>query len=266
MSIATTWLFVPGTRPDRFSRAAASGAGEIIIDLEDAVAAEHKPAARQAAADWLAADGIGWVRVNAPGTPWYDDDVTALAGVPGLRGIMVPKAEDPGALTALAERLGGRGVVALIETARGLHRTHDIAAAAGVRRLAFGAIDFAVDIGAAETDTALLFARCTLVLASRVAGLPAPVDGVTVEVRDTAAVTASARSARELGFGAKLCIHPAQIPPAAAAFRPGEDEIAWARTVADAGAVASGAVQVDGQMVDEPVLARARRILELATP
>lgn len=263
---STTWLFVPGDRPDRFDKAVASGADQIVIDLEDAVASDHKTRARWAAAEWLGADGQAWVRINAHGSAWHDHDVDAIADAAGLRGVVVPKAEDTEHLAALAARLPGRSIVALIETALGVHNAHRVAAVPGVERLAFGSIDFAVDIDAAEDDQALLLARGSLVLASRVAGLPAPIDGVTVATRDTEAVAAAARRARGLGFGAKLCIHPAQVAPVAAAFRPREDEIAWARRIlAATGDTGSGAASVAGELVDLPVLARAQRILDRAS-
>lgn len=255
------WLFVPGDRPERFAKAVASGAGEVVVDLEDAVADEHKAAARAAATEWLGGHGQAWVRINAPGTRWFAEDIAAIARTPGLRGVMVPKAEDAGELETIGHRLGGeRGIVALVETAAGVHRAYELAACRAVRQLAFGSIDFAIDIGATEADEPLLLARSTLVLASRVGGLPAPLDGVSVQIRDSAAVTTAARRARALGFGGKLCIHPAQVAAVTAAFRPNEDEIAWARGVA-AAAEGTGAAQFEGQMVDKPVLARARQIL-----
>ncbi|MBJ8348365.1 CoA ester lyase [Antrihabitans sp. YC2-6] len=260
MNTSATWLFVPGDRPERFDKAAASGADEVVIDLEDAVAVENKTAARQATADWLVS-GQAWVRINAYGTEWYDDDVAAILATPGLRGVMVPKAEDAQHLSALAARLRV-GIVALVESALGIHNAFDLAAAEGVERLAFGSIDFAVDIDATEDDQALLLARNTLVLASRVAGLPAPIDGVTVATRDADAISAAAGQARKLGFGGKLCIHPAQIDPAASAFRPREDEIAWARKVVET--FDGGAARLDGQMIDLPVRTRAERLLARA--
>jgi citrate lyase subunit beta / citryl-CoA lyase len=257
-----TWLFVPGDRPGRFSKAVASGAGAIICDLEDAVAAEHKPSAREHVAQWLAQGGTGWVRINGLGTSWHDDDVAALTDQPGLRGLVVPKAEAPIELRALGQRLGDRGMIALIETALGLHRVHEISGCDAVDRLAFGAIDFASDIGAGETDESLLLARSTLVMASRLAAKPAPIDGVTVSFDDPTLVAAAATYSRRLGFGAKLCIHPAQLAPVEAAFRPSADELRWAADiVAAAERSGSGASALHGHMIDKPLLDRARRVL-----
>lgn len=259
---SSTWLFVPGDRPERFVKAAESGADEIVIDLEDAVTDDGKPAARDAAADWLSNSGRAWVRINGWNTPWAEADLAALAPSPGLRGILVPKAETATHLAMIAERIGSeRGVIALIETALGVHNAYEIAACPAVRRLAFGSIDFAHDIDAAEDSRSLLLARSTLVLASRVAGLPAPIDGVSVRIQDSESVAEAAGQARALGFGGKLCIHPAQVSVAAAAFLPSDGEVEWARRTVAAFTGQGGAVRVEGAMVDKPVFERAQRIL-----
>jgi citrate lyase subunit beta/citryl-CoA lyase len=255
-----TWLFVPGSRPERFAKAAESGADEILLDLEDAVAAPEKEQARQAAVGWLSSGGSGWVRVNAVGTPWHEADVAALAGAPGLRGVCVPKAEHPSDL----ERIGagvGRPLLALVETAIGVHGAAAIAGCPGVERLAFGSIDFAADIRAAHTPDTLLLARSTLVVASRVAGLPGPVDGVTTDFRSATATRDDAVRAQELGFSGKLCIHPSQLDQVRAGFRPRPEQVSWARRILSAGDAASGALSVDGEMVDRPVIELATRIL-----
>jgi citrate lyase subunit beta/citryl-CoA lyase len=258
-----TWLFVPGNVPRRFAKAAAAGADAVVIDLEDAVRLEDKDTARADTLRWLSDGGQAWVRLNAAGTPWFDEDVDAVAGASGLLGVLVPKAEDPAALAALSARLGtGTAVVALVETAAGLHRVHDVATAPGVTRLAFGSLDLAADLGADDTAEAMLFARSTIVLASRVAGLPAPIDGVTTVIDDADAVTTAARHARSLGFRGKLCIHPAQIAPTARGLASSADEIAWARAVLQAAEGSAGAVTgPDGRMIDKPVLERARALL-----
>ncbi|MBK7722776.1 MAG: CoA ester lyase [Austwickia sp.] len=258
---AVTWLFVPGDRPQRFATAAAAGADAVILDLEDAVAAEAKELARGHVAQWLAQGGRGWVRINASTTPWYDDDLTAVGGLPGLAGVVVPKAEQAEELQELRERLlPGAGVVALVESALGLYRSLDLAAAAD--RLAFGSIDFAADLGAEHTWDALLVARSTLVLSSRLAGIAAPIDGVTTAVRDEPALAGDVAAARSLGFTGKLCIHPAQVHAAAAGFAPSPADLDWARrVVAAVGSGAPGALTVDGAMVDRPIIERAHRIL-----
>lgn len=249
-------LFVPANQPGRFAKAAASGADAIILDLEDAVSADEKASARAN----LTADLGGLpvlVRINAAGTPWHADDLAAVARLP-LAGIMLPKAEDGAVVSRVGEV---HRVVALIESARGIAHARELAALEGVARLAFGSIDYAADLGCAHEREALLGARTELVLASRLAGLPQPIDGVTAEFRDDARSSDDARYARSLGFAGKLAIHPAQIAAIVQGFLPSEQEIAWAARVLAGG---DGAVAIDGMMVDEPVRIRARQILARA--
>ena len=260
MADPRSYLFVPGQRPDRFAKAAASGADAIILDLEDAVGPEQKEEARAHVARWLAEGGAGLVRINGEGTPWFEDDLAMLAGH-AETGVMVPKAE-PSALAAVAGRLPGRPLLALIETAAGLASLREEARAPGVARLAFGNLDFSADLAMDAPDEALDPARFEIVLASRLAGLPPPVDGVRVELEDADGLAAEVRRKRGLGFGAKLCIHPAQVAPVNAGFSPSEADVDWARRIEAAMAEAAGAaVRVDGKMVDKPLLEKARRIL-----
>jgi citrate lyase subunit beta/citryl-CoA lyase len=159
-------------------------------------------------------------------------------------------------------------MIALVETAVGTRDAAFVAACPGVSGLAFGSIDFALDIDATEEDDVLLFARSSLVVAARAASLPAPIDGVTVETRDTAVIRQAAVRSRSLGFGGKLCIHPAQVATVNTAFAPTAADLDWARRVLaeadrrqDAGA---GSFSLDGHMVDKPILDRARRIVTRA--
>lgn len=256
---ARTFLFVPGDRPDRFAKALAAGADAVILDLEDAVAADAKPAARAAVADWLDPARPVLVRLNGVDSPWFAEDA-ALADRPGVRAVVLPKAES----RADIERIPAP-VVALIETAKGVASIADIAAARNVVRVAFGAIDFMVDMGISEDAEALAAYRAQLALASRVAGLAPPIDGVSEAIHDAEAVAADTRRALRFGFTGRLCIHPAQVAPMHAAFRPTEAETAWARRVQAAVAESSsGALQVDGRMIDRPVIEKATRILERA--
>jgi citrate lyase subunit beta/citryl-CoA lyase len=259
-----TYLFVPADRPDRFAKALGSGAERVILDLEDAVLPDAKPAAREA----IAAADLDWarvvVRVNNAASAEWEQDLATLARVPAAAA-MVPKAECAARLAEL-RRAAGREIEVLpqIETAAGLEALDAILRAPGVRRAAFGHLDFAADIGAAPDWEALLLARSTLVLRSRLAGRAAPVESVTTEIADTELVERETEAARRLGFGAKLLIHPAQVAPVAGVFAPSAEEIAWARRVIEAGR-AAGAVRVDGRMVDKPVIDAARRILARTT-
>lgn len=257
---ARSLLFVPGTTPVRFDKGLASAADLIILDLEDAVPEEHKGSARAAVANWLRTRGGAAVRVNGVASPHHEEDVTALTGLPGLVALVVPMASSPEALADLHNRLGpGVEIVALVETATGLLRCADLARVPGVARLAFGNLDFAFDIDADVDGESMLLARSTLVVASRAAGLPGPVDGVTTELDDPDAARDDAARARRLGLTGKLCIHPNQLAAVNAAMSPSEDEVAWARRVVDSRA--EGAVRLDGQMVDAPVILMAEWIL-----
>lgn len=258
---AGTLLFVPGDRPERFAKAAAAGADLVILDLEDAVAPENKEAARVNAAAWASEHPCA-VRINAADTQWFAGDVAALA--PTGCAIVQPKAQDPVRLAALATALGPDAVIiALVETARGVLEAPRLAAVTGVVRLALGSFDLGAELDVDPVDCeALLPTRGALVLASAAAGLPGPVDGVTAALDDPAVLTDETAYARRLGFAGKLCIHPKQLGPVTAALRPSDADIAWAGTVVAAVAAAGdGVANVDGTMVDKPVVDRAHRIL-----
>ncbi|GAB1821571.1 HpcH/HpaI aldolase/citrate lyase family protein [Herbidospora sp. RD11066] len=243
-------LFVPGDRPDRFPKAAAAGADAIILDLEDAVAPAAKVRARAEVRAWLAAGGPGLVRINACGTEWHTDDV-ALVEEFGCA-VMIPKAESPEDVFGTA--------YPLIETATGLLNAREICAAPGVVAPAFGSVDLAAQLGVDPADRmALWHFRSTLVLAAASAGVDPPLDGVTTDLTSPEALRDDAAHAAALGFGGKLCIHPKQIAPVVAAFTPSAEHLAWAREVLAASTGGVGVVR--GQMIDKPVVDRARRLL-----
>ncbi len=271
MRAAHAWLFVPGDRPDRFERAWAAGADRVIVDLDDGVAPQHKDEARAAIAAWLTPERPVFVRVNRGESPWFVADLEAMCR-PGLRGIMLPRSEDSGVIRQVAHALAALPdavIVPLIETASGVSRARRLASASPrVERLAFGSLDLALDLGMAPAsdELELLPARVALVLASRVAGVKPPVDGVTVDIKDTTRLLAASVAARRLGFEGKLAVHPNQIPIIQSAFAPSRDEVAWARRVVAAFDTASaGVVSVDGMMVDRPVVERARHILRASS-
>ncbi|RUR65667.1 CoA ester lyase [Variovorax guangxiensis] len=275
LALARAFLFVPADRPERHARALATGAGGVIVDLEDAVAPERKVQAREQLAASFAALPTEdrrrlLVRINAAGTPWHDDDcaqIGALAAQGLIAGIVLPKAERAADLSRLAEAAGpSAALVPLIETAAGLAAVDELAAGPQVLRLAFGNLDFQADLGlACDADEAeLVPVRLALLLASRRAGLPAPIDGVTPDWRDTARLAADTARARRGGFGARLCIHPDQVAPVHAGLGPTAQELAWARRVVEAiRAAGGGVVSLDGRMVDAPVVRLAERLLAL---
>ncbi|GAA2354421.1 aldolase/citrate lyase family protein [Streptomyces violaceusniger] len=264
-----TMLFVPGDRPDRFSKAASSGADAVLIDLEDAVPADNKAAARAAAIRWLARHR-SVVRINAPGSPWHAEDLAALAEAPALlRGVVLPKCSTAEQVASVIDHLPyGVSLLPLIESAIGLREAGAIAGLPRVGRLLFGSVDYALDTGITPSppeEPELLWARSSLVNASQAAGLPSPLDGVHTRLEDKEGLATSSRRSRALGFGGRLCVHPLQVATVHRAWQPTDQEIRWARGVIQASSAGNGgATRVDGQMVDRPVLQRARRLLSLA--
>lgn len=259
VAAARSLLFVPGDRQDRFAKAEASGADGVILDLEDAVAAANKDAARTHVAAWLAAGRSSTVRINAADTPWFADDLSAIGGGEGTT-VMLPKASVEG-VSAVVAALGEQTrVVVLIETASGILDGASICLSPNVIRAAFGSIDLSTEVGVDPDDReALLHARSLVVLASAAGGIAPPLDGVTTDVTAAEPTRADAAYAARLGFGGKLCIHPVQVAAVNAAFDPGPGQIAWARAVL--AAAGNGAAKVGGHMIDAPVLERARRII-----
>lgn len=269
---ACSLLFVPANRPERLPKALASGADLVIADWEDAVAPADKEGARNALAQAVAALAAPLrarmlVRINAAGTPWFAGDLQALAALvaAGCAGAVIPKAEHVADIAEVARAAGPQAaLLPLVENVAGLAALDAVAGAPQVLRLAFGHLDFQVDAGmsCAADEAELLPVRLQFVLASRRAGLAPPIDGVTVDTRDEARLRHDAERARRLGFGGKLCIHPAQVAPLHASFDPSEAEVAQARRVRQALAQAGGGVCVlDGRMVDAPVLAQAEQVL-----
>jgi len=266
MKAATSYLFVPGERAERFDKALASGAHRVIFDLEDAVLPEAKALARDTLHHWIEAHGDDarvLVRINGVDTPWHADDLR-FAALPGVAGIMLPKAERADDLVHVRSVLReSQSLYALIETVDAVVRLREIAAVAGLTRLAFGSFDFCADAGIGDDRAALDPVRTQLVIESRHARLPSPVDGVTLAINDEAALDEDVRHARAFGMGAKLCIHPRQVEAVKRGFLPTDAEYAWARRVLDAIAQGTaGAIAVDGKLVDRPVVERARKIVE----
>jgi len=266
--IARSYLFVPGDRPDRYGKALAAGADAVIIDLEDAVAAEAKAGARASLLAWAHADrgaaGSVYVRINGAGTPDFVADLAAVRDA-AIAGVVLSKVEEARQVASVRALIPAARVIALIESARGIDAVDAVCAAPGVERLGFGALDYANDLGLeGDPEPGLAYAESRMAVASRVAGIAAPIAGVTTALDDAERLQRDLARSRGLGFGAKLCIHPRQVAIVNAAFRPSAAEVDWARRVEAAVASGAGAVQVDGRMVDRPVILRARDILDRA--
>jgi citrate lyase subunit beta/citryl-CoA lyase len=265
LATARSFLFAPGSDERKLTGALDVGADAVIADLEDAVVPAEKARARALVAEVLAAStgpSLRLVRVNGAGSPWLEEDLAMIAAL-DLDAVVLPKAT-PDALRAVHS---GLPVVAIVETAHGLHRAAEIANEASVQRLMLGAIDLALELAleARPDGLELLQARSTLVLASAVGGCRGPIDRVWADVRDESGLEADCRTGRSLGFRAKSCIHPAQVPVVNEVFSPSPDEIARARDVVDAyeraAAEGLGAVALEGEMIDLPVVERARQLL-----
>jgi citrate lyase subunit beta/citryl-CoA lyase len=267
-AIAVTYLFVPGNRPERFDKALAAGADAVILDLEDAVAPDDKARARANVREWIAAhpDAASRtvVRINDAATQWFAADLGMLRET-GTAFAMLPKAEREEQVATVMAALGARGrLLPIIETAQGLENVESVARAPGVERLVFGTLDYGVDLDLSGDERGLVYPSARIATASRCAGIASPVAGVTPAIDDDARLIADLAFARAFGFGAKLCIHPRQVGVVQNAMRPTVDELAWARRVLSAAEHSEGAVQVDGKMVDRPVIQKARGILERA--
>jgi citrate lyase subunit beta/citryl-CoA lyase len=255
-----SYLFVPGNRPERFAKAYSSGADAVIIDLEDAVPPGERVEARARIAEWLSPEHPVLIRVNGANTEWFAEDI-ALCGNAGVAGVVLPKAEYAKDIASISHT----HVLPIIESARGFWNVSELAHAPAVRRLIFGHLDFQLDMGIhgeGNGGDALLYFRSQLVLVSRIAGLPPPVDGITAAFDSPEPVRTDMRYAIRLGFGGKLCIHPKQIAPVKECFAPTAEEVAWAKRVMEATAGTAGeAISLDGRMIDRPVVARAEEIL-----
>jgi citrate lyase subunit beta/citryl-CoA lyase len=263
-ALPRSYLFVPGNRPERFEKAQAAGADAVILDLEDAVQPDEKPAARAAVLSGVSGDASrpAWVRINGSETPWFNEDIAALAGQADVAGIVLPKAETREQIEAvLAQAHPGLSLLPIVETARGFANLAVLCAAPRVARILFGTLDFQIDLGIDGDGEELDLFRSQIVLASRLAGIGTPVDGVSTTITDTDAIEADARRGRRFGFGGKLCIHPKQIVAVHRAYAWSEADKAWAQRVLAAVETSNGAaVAVDGKMVDMPVILKARRI------
>jgi citrate lyase subunit beta / citryl-CoA lyase len=257
--LARSWLLVNGAHEDRFAPAARSRADIVVLDLEDAVAPKAKSAARDNVIRWLNAGNADWVRINGFGTPWWADDLDILANT-SVGGVMLAMVESVDHVTETARRLPNVPIVALVETARGLERITEIAAAKGTFRLAFGIGDFRRDTGFGEEPATLAYARSRFTIAAKAAHLPSAIDGPTIGSTALRLIEATAVST-EFGMTGKICLTPDQCSVVNEGLSPSQDEISWAKEFfaefdRDGGEIRNGS--------DLPRIARAKKILDLA--
>ena len=284
MDLLRSLLFAPGNHARKVEKAFTLEADAVVLDLEDAVAVAEKVPTRDLVIAALKHNRqrslIGYVRVNAMDTDNCFGDINAVLGE-WLDGIMLPKVESAAHLQAVDWMMASlereRGIEAgsidllpIVETGKGIHNVHEIAASGTrVNRLSFGAGDYTGDMGLVWTpeERELAEARAAVVLASRVAGIEPPLDSVFIDLQDDEHLASSARTAHEMGFQGKLCIHPKQIDVVNRTFMPSEDQVAKAeRYIAafrEAEAKGSASIQVDGYFVDYPIVQRAERTLAL---
>ncbi len=289
MTLNRSFLFAPGNVARRVEKAFTLEADAVILDLEDSVATAEKVAARKAVAAALGRKGRArvYVRVNAPSTPFCHGDLLATLQ-PGIDGVVVPKIESAADLHAIdwvmaaLERErgiaeGSLDLMPIIETAAGVQRVDRVLQARNLRsypgpwrvkRVAFGAGDFANDLGLSPTldEPELAGARERIVLASRAAGVEAPIDSPWFHFKEAEAFRRSLERSRRSGFQGRLCVHPDQLAPVNAAYQPSAEELERARRIVaafrEAEARGEAAVQVDGLMVDYPIVYRAQALLD----
>lgn len=257
--LARSWLLVNGAHADRFEAASHSRADIVVFDIEDAVAPKDKDAARDNVVHWLGGENKDWVRINGFGTPWWAKDIAELANT-AVGGVMLAMVESVDHITETARRLPNVPIVALVETARGLERITEIAAAKGTFRLAFGIGDFRRDTGFGEDPTTLAYARSRFTIAAKAAGLPSAIDGPTIGSNPLKLIEATAVSV-EFGMTGKICLSPDQCAVVNEGLSPSQDEIGWAKEFfaefeRDGGEIRNGS--------DLPRIARATKILDLA--
>jgi citrate lyase beta subunit len=259
--MAVTFLFVPGDRSERFSKALAAGPDAVILDLDDAVAPANKPAAREAVRSALA-DGISaCVRINPIGTRAAEADLLMLQAHPPQM-VLVPKATSAAAVERAREYLPDTPTIAIVESIHGVLALHEIARAEGLAGIALGGFDLCAELGARPTPETLAPYRAQVVLAARLGGVAA-IDTPWVGIADLEGLAADARRAVDFGFDGKLAIHPNQVAPINAAFAPSDAELERARKIV-AAAGEGGAVQLDGVMIDPPLVTAAQRVLARA--
>ncbi|PWI18986.1 CoA ester lyase [Streptomyces sp. Act143] len=272
MTTPLTWLYAPGDRPHVVAKALAAGADVVVVDLEDAVAPHRKEYARDATAELLTERQPVpvHVRVNALDGPLAAADLKAVAALPGLSGLRLPKVTRPQQITTIAERTapadgGAPALFALLESALGIEHAHTIATAhPSLRGIALGEADLRADLGVRE-DAGLDWCRSRVIVAARAANLPPPPQSVHPDIRDLEGLAASCAHGRALGLLGRAAIHPRQLPVIERAYLPTPEEIEKAERIVKAAATEQGAQALpDGSFIDAAVVATAQRTLSLA--
>jgi citrate lyase beta subunit len=258
-----SWLFVPGDRPEMFSKALGSGSDAVIIDLEDSVPFSRKEFACESILAFLEGAPVSslWLRPSGAVLESGSSELQ-LCGHRAIRGLVLPKVESPDQVIQARELLASKkSLVVLIESARSLAGARVIARVQGVERLCFGILDFLCDVRATSYEL-VRHALMRLVVIARDAGIAPPIAGITTSVHDATELERETRDSISLGCFGKLCIHPCQVPIVNSLHRPSEEKIAWARAVISL-ASGEGVFIYEGKMIDAPVLREAKAILRL---
>ncbi|WLG12674.1 CoA ester lyase [Psychrobacter cibarius] len=262
-----TWLFVPATRIDRVAKAFASGADAVIVDLEDAVADVDKIQARTSIKNYYDSKDYQpiWVRINQAGSTDFEEDLKMCQQMPNLAGLILPKAEQSADIEQL-HHATGLPIIALIETARGLYQIDSIAKASGLLAFSYGFLDLCndlrVQVNTSAADIVANQIRYQLVLTSKVHELAAPIDTVYPDFNDEVGLNARVQLWSQMGMLGMLCIHPKQVAVVQRALKPTESELSFAKRVVEEYERSGQAVfEIDGQMVDAPVIERCRQLL-----
>ena len=281
MDLLRSLLYVPADSSRKLASARSLHPDALIFDLEDAVAPDRKLEARRLIQDELvhaaAFSAKIFIRVNRSGSPFLEDDLHA-AVQPQVYGIVLPKCKEASEVVRVSEQIvalekrnempeGSTRLILMIETAKGVAHASELARASShAIALTFGAEDYCADMGIARTKTGdeITFARSLIALAAKAEGLEA-IDGVFTDYKDTEGLLEETRRIKQIGFTGKTLIHPLQIDVVHNALAPSEEEIAWAEEVISTFEKAGeGVVVVRGKMIDEPVVAQARRVLQLS--
>lgn len=264
--LLTSFLFVPGSRPDRIAKALSSGADAVIVDLEDAVKVDEKKSARQSVAGFLKSnkDSRVLIRVNSSDSHEHEEDLALCRDADNVFGVMLPKASHRPEIEYVANQTG-KPVWPLVESASGVAALPDLITAVGVTRLSIGALDLAADLElvypTGGCEKVLDFCRAQIVLYSKIGGLAPPIESVVPTINEVQEISRVATQAKQMGFGGMLAIHPNQLPEIHRAFHPSQAEVDWAERVISGSKKYGSIFQIDGKMVDAPVIKSAKRII-----
>jgi citrate lyase subunit beta / citryl-CoA lyase len=272
--LGEVYLFAPGNSERKIQKALNIDADAVIIDLEDAVTADEKVLARNLVYKILTAEELItnpaklYVRINSIKTPWFFEDLRMVKELKNAAGIMIPKSEDKTSITLAAELLGSDlEIIPLIESAAGVMNVEAVLSShKSVKKVAFGSVDFALDIGVdwSAEGTERAYAMSKLALTSRAAGAAPPIDAVFPVIDNKESFIADTKKGKQLGFYGKMVIHPKQIEWVRDVYTPTEKQIEWSRKVIHVfeSAKHSGALDLDGKLIDRPVYLLAKRLIE----